>query len=226
MANPGAMAVLRSSPIFRGVAEELLTEVAALCRNRIYRRGDAVFKEGTAGTKLYGVISGRLLITTASEKGLELHLNVIEPGEIVGEIAFLDGGPRTATGRAAETSTCFEMDRAAFFKLLERSPELSTHLLQLVCKRVRWMTKLAADSAFLSVPERLAVRLRDLARPAVSPSQEASHAAEVRISQSDLAQFLGVSRQVVNGYLRAWEREGRIELGRGSIRIRDMTALS
>jgi CRP-like cAMP-binding protein len=220
------MAVLRGSPIFRGVAEEVLNEVAGLCRNRMYRRGEAVFKEGTAGTKLYGLISGRLLITTTSEKGLELHLNVIEPGEIVGEIAFLDGGLRTATGRAAESSTCFEIDRAAFFKLLERSPELSTHLLQLVCKRVRWMTKLAADSAFLSVPERLAVRLRDLARPPASPSKEASRAAEVRISQSDLAQFLGVSRQVVNGYLRAWEREGRIELARGSIRIRDMTAFS
>jgi CRP-like cAMP-binding protein len=220
------MAVLRGSPIFRGVAEDVLMEVAGLCRNRIYRRGEAVFKEGTAGTKLYGLISGRLLITTTSEKGLELHLNVIEPGEIVGEIAFLDGGLRTATGRAADASTCFEIDRAAFFKLLERSPELSTHLLQLVCQRVRWMTKLAADSAFLSVPERLAVRLRDLARPAASSSKDASHAAEVRISQSDLAQFLGVSRQVVNGYLRAWEREGRIQLARGSIRIRDMTALS
>lgn len=225
MPNPGALAVLRSSPIFRGIDEDLLTEVAGLCRNRVYRRGESVFKEGSQGTKLYGVISGRLLITTTSDKGLELHLNVVEPGEIVGEIAFLDGGCRTATGRAAETSTCFEMDRAAFFKLLERSPQLSTHLLQLVCKRVRFMTKLAADSAFLSVPERLAVRLRDLAKPVVSATDGSSRTAEVRISQADLAQFLGISRQVVNGYLRAWEREGHIELGRGSIRIRDLAAL-
>jgi CRP-like cAMP-binding protein len=225
MLNSGALAVLRSSPIFRGVAEELLAEVAGLCRNRVYRRGEAVFEEGTAGTKLYGVISGRLLITTTSEKGSELNLNVVEPGEIVGEIAFLDGGPRTATGRAAETSTCFEMDRAAFFKLLERSPQLSAHLLQLVCKRVRWMTKLAADSAFLTVPERLAVRLRDLAKPASSHDADA-RAVEVKISQAELAQFLGISRQVVNGYLRAWEREGHLELGRGSIKIKDLAALS
>ena len=225
MPNSGALAVLRSSPIFRGVAEELLGEVAVLCRNRVYRRGDAVFEEGTPGTKLYGVISGRLLITTTSEKGLELNLNVVEPGEIVGEIAFLDGGLRTATGRAAETSTCFEMDRVAFFKLLERSPQLSAHLLQLVCKRVRWMTKLAADSAFLTVPERLAVRLRDLAKPAPTGAHDV-RTAEVKISQAQLAQFLGISRQVVNGYLRAWEREGHLELGRGSIRIKDLTALS
>lgn len=227
MTNSGALAVLRSSPIFRGVAEEIIGEVAALCRNRVYRRGEAVFKEGTAGTKLYGVISGRLLITTTSERGFELNLNVVEPGEIVGEIAFLDGGLRTATGRAAETSTCFEMERVAFFKLLERSPQLSAHLLQLVCKRVRWMTKLAADSAFLTVPERLAVRLRDLAKPARDPNgSDGAQTAEVKISQTELAQFLGISRQVVNGYLRAWEREGHLELGRGSIRIKDLRALS
>jgi len=220
MTNAGAMAVLRSSPIFRGVAEEVLQDVASLCRNHVYRRGEAVFKEGTSGTKLYGLISGRLLITTTSEKGHELHLNVVEPGEIVGEIAFLDGGLRTATGRAAEPSTCFEIDRLAFFKLLERTPELSTHLLQLVCQRVRWMTKLAADSAFLSVPERLAVRLKHLARRFDDDS------AEVKISQTDLAQFLGVSRQVVNGYLREWERDGRIELARGSIRIKKLSALA
>lgn len=221
MPNSGALSVLRGSPIFRGVPEDLLEEVAALCRNRVYRRSEIVFKEGSPGAKLYGVISGRLLITTTSEKGLELHLNVIGPGEVVGEIAFLDGGPRTATGRAAETSTCFEMDRAPFFRLLDRTPQLSTHLLQLVCKRVRWMTKLAADSAFLSVPERLAARLRDLARHGAAAD---SH--EVKISQADLAQFVGISRQVVNGYLRAWEREGRVELRRGSIRIKDLASLA
>lgn len=220
MLNPGAMSVLRVNPIFQGLPPQLLIDVSTLCKNREYRRGQIVFEEGAPGSKLYGVISGRLIITTSSATGLELHLNIVEQGEIVGEIAFLDGGLRTATGRAAEPSICFEIDRAAFFQLLERTPELSTHLLQLVCKRVRWMTKLAGDSAFLSVPERLALRLRDLAR-----ANATAECSEVRISQSELAHFLGISRQVVNGYLRAWEREGRVELGRGSIRIKDLTLL-
>ena len=59
------------------------------------------------------------------------------------------GLSRTATGRAAEAVTCFEIDRTPFFKLMERTPLLSVHLLQLVCRRVRWMTRLVADSAFL-----------------------------------------------------------------------------
>lgn len=215
------MTVLRASPIFHGLAPETLLEVGALCRNRSYRRGETVFTEGTAGTKLFGIISGRLLITTSSSGGRELHLNVLEAGEIIGEIAFLDGGMRTATGRAAEPTTCFEIDRGAFYELLNRKPQLAIHLLQLLCKRSRWMTKLVADSIFLSVPERLATRLRDLAKPAADSGE-----LEVRISQDELAHFLGISRQVVNGYLRDWERKGRVQLGRGTIRIRDVTALN
>ena len=218
MPNPGAMSVLRISPIFRDLPRELLDELAALCRNHEYRPGEIVFEEGRPGTKLYGLISGRLVITTTSARGVQLNLNVAERGEIVGEIAFLDGGPRTATGRATEPTTCFEIDRADFFALLDRLPQLSAHLLQLVCRRVRWMTKLVGDSAFLSVQERLAIRLHDLAKPSGR-----AECCEVRISQAELAQFLGISRQVVNGYLRAWERQGRVELARGSIRIKNLT---
>jgi len=222
MRNPAALSVLRQNPIFAGVPPDLLAKIEPLCRNRNYRRGEEVFTEGTAGTKLYGVISGRLMITTSSPKGSQLHLNVVGQGEIVGEIAFLDGGSRTATGRAAEPSTCFEIDRAAFFELLRRSPELGAHLLELVCRRVRWMTRLVADSAFLSVPERLATRLRHLAEPSGTNKTDV----EVRISQAELAQFLGISRQVVNGYLRTWQKAGRVELARGTIRIRNIGELS
>jgi CRP-like cAMP-binding protein len=221
MANSGAMSVLRRNPIFEGVDQSVLEDVAALCRNRHYARGETVFEEGTAGAKLHGVIAGRLIITTTSAQGLELNLNVAEPGEIIGEIAFLDGGLRTATARAAEPSTCFEIDREPFFGLLDRSAQLSAQLLQLVCKRVRWMTKLAADSAFLSVPQRLALHLRYLAKP----STDGSAVLEVRISQAELADFLGVSRQVVNGYLQVWRKDGRIDVSRGTIRIKDLMAL-
>jgi CRP/FNR family transcriptional regulator, cyclic AMP receptor protein len=217
MANPGAMEVLRNKPIICGLPGDVLLRLVNLSRNRDYRRGQVVFTEGTPGTRLFGIISGRLLITTASPLGEELHLNVVGPGEILGEIAFLDGAVRTATGRAAEPTTCFEIERAPFIRLLENSPQLSTHLLRLVCKRVRWMTRLVADSAFLSVPERLAARLNDLV--------ELDRRTEVRISQNDLACFLGISRQAVNGYLRAWERAGYIELARGAIRVKDLSAL-
>src|SRR5688572_435612 len=112
MANPGAMEVLRNNPIFCGLPADLLLRLSNMSRNRDYRRGQVVFTEGTPGTRLFGIIAGRLLITAASPLGEERHLNVVGPGEILGEIAFLDGAVRTATGRAAEPTTCFEIERA------------------------------------------------------------------------------------------------------------------
>jgi CRP-like cAMP-binding protein len=216
MSNPAALSVLKGNPVFRGLPDRQLLEIAAICQNRRYRRGEIVFAEGTLGTRLYGVIAGRIMISTTSLEGRALHLNVAWPGEVVGEIAFLDGGKRTATGKAASPLSCFEIDRAAFFQLLDRRPQLTVHLLQLVCSRVREMTRSAADSAFLTIPQRLATRMRDLAQPQNGPGT-----AEVRISQGELAEFLGISRQVVNGYLRAWQRAGRVELARGKILIKD-----
>ena len=219
MSNQAALPVLRTSPIFRGLSDAVLESISTLCRIRRYGRGEMLFAEGDPGLKLYGVIEGRLIITASSPHGSELHLNVATTGEVIGEIAFLDGGTRTASARAAEPTTCFELDRPAFFSLLAECPELSTHLLQLVCRRVREMTKLVADSAFLSVSQRLAARLRSLAT--LLPDG----VAEVRISQAELADFLGVSRQVVNGYLQIWKRDGLLDVARGAIRIRDLGAL-
>jgi CRP-like cAMP-binding protein len=219
--NPGAMSVLRGNPIFRELPEDLLTEVAALCENRRYERNQPVFEEGTPGTKLYGVIAGRLWISTSSPEGREFHLNVAEPGDIVGEIAFLDGDMRTATARAAESTTCFEIEREPFFKFLERKPVLGMHLLQLVTRRVRWMTRLVADSVFCSVEQRLATRMLYLGKLL----GDGTKGVEIRISQAELAEFLGISRQVVNSYLSKWRRDGLVTLGRGKIVIHDPVQL-
>ena len=222
MTNPGAFTVLKQNPMFRGLPDSVVMTVSGLCSNRRYDEGKVIFAQGEPGNQLFGVISGRIRITTHSVNGQELHLNVIEPGEIVGEIAFLDDGPRTATGRAAQPTTCFMIQRAPFMKLLEREPGLTVHLLELVCKRVRWTSKLVADSAFLSVPERLASRLSELS--AVEDLDADGHT-KVHISQGDLARFLGCSRQVVNGHLQTWQKQGFVTLARGSIVVHDLSAV-
>jgi CRP-like cAMP-binding protein len=215
------MSVLRGNPIFKELPEDVLTEVAALCENRRYERNETVFAEGTPGTKLYGVIAGSLWISTSSREGRDFHLNVAEAGDIVGEIAFLDGGMRTAAARAAESTTCFEIERAPFFKLLERKAALGMHLLQLVTRRVRWMTRLVADSVFCSVQQRLVTRMLYLAKPV----DDGTKSVEIKISQAELAEFLGISRQVVNSYLSKWRRDGLVTLSRGKIIIRDPVQL-
>lgn len=215
--NTLAVHVLRNSPSFRDLDEQSLEEIEALCANRHFEPGETVFLQGEPGTTLFGVLSGKIRITVSSEAGQELHLNLIEPGEIIGEIAFIDGGPRTATGTAAEPTTCFTIQRAPFFALLDRRPQITRHLLALLCERVRWTSRLVADSAFLSVPDRMLIRLRDLA---ASGEHQEDGGIRIRISQQELADYLGVSRQVVNGYLRDWQRDGRVDLSRGAVTLR------
>ena len=151
-----------------------------------------------------------------SASGQELNLNLIEPGEIVGEIAFIDGGTRTATGTAVDLSQCITIARKPFFALMDRRPQISRHLLTLLCERVRWTSRLVADSAFLSVSDRMASRLLDLAQ--LSPGEVADETI-VRLPQQELADYLGVSRQVVNGYLRQWQKKGQVRLARGTITL-------
>ncbi len=213
--NPAAGAILRQSPAFRGLDGESLREMEALCRNKRFSPGETVFRQGEPGRSLVGVIAGKLRISVTSDDGQDLHLNLIEPGEVVGEIAFIDGGLRTATGTAAEPTTCFLIDRKPFYELLDRRPVIGRHLLALLCERVRWTSRLVADSAFLSVPDRMLRRLQDLA-----PSGETTElGVRIRISQQELADYLGVSRQVINGYLRDWQDAGAVHLSRGTITL-------
>jgi CRP/FNR family cyclic AMP-dependent transcriptional regulator len=214
--NTAAVTILRDSPSFRGLDSESLREIEALCVDRRYETGETVFRQGEPGTALLGVVSGQIRITVNSEQGRELHLNLIESGEIIGEIAFIDGGLRTATGAAAVPTLCFTIQRSPFFALMDKRPQISRHLLSLLCERVRWTSQLVADSAFLSVPDRLLTRLHNLA-----PSGDvlADGTVKVLISQQELADFLGVSRQVVNGYLREWQKQGRVALSRGAITL-------
>lgn len=209
MTNLSAKLVLQQNPIFGSLSSELIDLLSAMAKNREYAAGEIVFREGEPGDVLIGVISGNVNITAASGDGQSLNLNRICAGEIIGEIAFLDGGPRTATGEAAEHTVCFAIPRAPFRKLLRERVELAEQLLRLVCQRVRWTSERVADFAFLTPQARLCRRLLFLASDNV----------QVAISQAELARYLGVSRQVVNGYLRDWQDLGAVKLGRSKITI-------
>jgi len=210
------MDIIRSSPAFRELDEVSLTEIQKLCVTREYAPGETVFRQGEPGHTLVGLISGKLRIAVTSISGKELNLNLIEPGEIVGEIAFIDGGMRTATGTAVSQSQCITISRKPFFSLMDRRPQISRHFLSLLCERVRWTSQLVADSAFLSVPDRMATRLLDLAQ---AESREILEEVVVRLPQQELADYLGISRQVVNGYLREWQQKGQVRLARGTVTL-------
>ncbi len=106
--------------------------------------------------------------------------------------------------------------------LLQREPELVSHVLELLCQRVRWLSGLTEDSALLPAPARLARRLLTLGK---LHGQAAPRGIRLSLSQEDLAHFVSLSRQVVNQYLQSWKAAGWVELGRNNITVIDTDAL-
>ena len=218
-----ATAVLQRNYLFRGLPEAALLRVAALATRRSYDKGEIIFAQGDDGDALYGVASGRVRISASGAAGQEVFLNIMEPGDTFGEIAVMDGLPRTASATALDQTTLIVIKRRDFLRLLEREPRLAIHLLKLMCERVRWTSELVEESAFLTGPARLAKRLLILA--SLHGRSVEVGKLELRISQAELARFLGITRQIVNQHLSDWRRHGWVELGRSRIVIRNAEAL-
>jgi CRP/FNR family cyclic AMP-dependent transcriptional regulator len=211
-----ARTILERTRLFRGLPQAKIDQISALSTRRSYGTGAIVFSQADPGDALYGVVTGKIRISASSPDGREMFLNIMEPGDTFGEIALLDGRHRTATASATSPSDLIIIARVHFLNLLAREPELVSHVIQLLCERIRWTSGLAEESALLSVPERLVRRLLSLGK---LHGREAPSGVELSISQEEVARFLGLSRQAVNQYLQDWKIKGWLTLGRGKIII-------
>jgi CRP/FNR family transcriptional regulator, cyclic AMP receptor protein len=214
--------MLQRSPLFRGLSPVALERIAELAVQRSFREGEIVFSQGNAGDALYAVVTGKIRISAGAADGREIFLNIMEPGDTFGEIALLDGGTRTATATATAASELVSIRREHFVGLLEREPRVALELLRLCGERLRWTSGLVEDAALRNASTRLAKRVLSLGQ---LHGQRVSGGLTLRISQEDLASFLGVSRQVVNQYLQDWKGRGWVNLGRGVITVRDEAAI-
>jgi len=217
-----ARAVLKANRLFRELPDGTLDKLAALAIRRTLKRGARIFAQGDPGDALLGLIAGQVRISATTPAGKEVFLNIMEPGDSFGEIGVLDGEARTASAAALTDCELFVIRRRDLLEALERDPKLATHLIALLCRRLRWTSELIEEAAFLSVHGRLARRLLRLAdeHGAVTPA-----GVTLRLSQAELASFMSVSRQIVNQYLQEWRRRGFIELGRGRVTITDPAGL-
>src|SRR5690606_23923942 len=162
-AGLSADALLKRNYMFRGLPERTLQRISALAGRKLYQKGAVIFPQGDPGDALYGVASGRVRISASGAGGREVFLNIMEPGDTFGEIAVMDGLPRTAGATALERTALIVLKRVDFLALVEREPQIALHLLKLLCQRLRWTSELVEESAFLSGPARLAKRLLILA---------------------------------------------------------------
>ena len=216
--RPDRRELISALPLLARLDDESRRALARCAQVRDVAAGVTVFAQGDAADALYVVTSGELRVVVASATGDEATIAVIRPGEACGELGLIDGQPRSATVIASERSKLLSVRRADFIEWLRPRPDAALALLETLSIRLRRMDETLADFAFLALPQRLAKRLLELAN-----ASEGN--ALIRVTQAELASMLGVSRESVNKELNALAREGWIELGRGSVRVKDVEAL-
>ncbi len=210
---------LLGSPLFAAMRPEELDEILKFASERRVRRGQTIFQRGDSGSSMMVVLRGRIRISSISGDGKEVTLNVINPGDVTGELALLDGKPRSADGAAIEDSLLLVVERRHFVPFLMHNQDLTLRLLTVLCEKVRRTSMALEEIALFDLPERLARVLLKLAEDYGRPGPAGTRI-DLKLSQRDLSNLVAASRESVNKQLRAWREDGIVELDGGFIVLR------
>ena len=215
---------LRRCALFAHVDDPGLTTLAGLMRPRRFRRNEVIFHQDDIGGSLHIVVEGGVKIVLPSQEGDEAIIASLKPGDFFGELALLDGAPRSTTATALEATETLALPRDQFLRLLPEDPRLVTALLRALAGELRRLTGHVEELHFLDLSGRLTMRLVRLARdtdPAASGRVELNWP----FTQSDLAAMIGGTRQSVNKLLSGLVEDGLLEIDRETLVIRDLARL-
>jgi CRP-like cAMP-binding protein len=217
--HPALLPFLQTLPIFAGLEERTLGLLARVSHTKKVCKGEILFFQGDPGDAAYIVRHGTIGIVLTTPDGRELFINEMRTGELFGELALLQDEPRSARAVAWEDSEVVWIPRREFLALVDAQPSLMRQLLETIADRLRNSGERERALAFLDAPARLA-------RVLIQKVKEEGEADDlVMISQEELAQFVGVTRQTVTRILGDWRRDGWIITGRGRIMLVDQAAL-
>jgi CRP/FNR family transcriptional regulator, cyclic AMP receptor protein len=208
--------------LFRGLAQEELTALISRAHVKQYAPGETIFLMGSPGDSMMAVLSGSIRISIPSPEGKEIVLTVLHPGEILGEIALLDGKGRSADARAMnETSYLAVLNRRDVMSFLDRHPRAWSALVEVLCERLRRTDEQFIEVAFLQVPIRLAKAMLRL----TDQHTDAKLRSEIHLSQRELGSMIGATRESVNKCLGDWQQRGVVRIEGSAIKIRNREAL-
>lgn len=212
------------SALFSGLDEADLQAILALAHEERHGARQVVFREGEPGDRLLVLLEGRVKVSLTSAEGKEAILSLPEPGQLIGEMSLLDGGSRSATVTAMEASRFLAIRRKDFLAFLETRPQVALSLLQALSLRLRATNDTVGNLSFLSLPARLARILLNLGQ------QYGKHTGEgivigLKISQEELGNLVGVSRESVNRQVRLWVESGVLDYAHGILILKNSDAL-
>jgi CRP/FNR family transcriptional regulator, cyclic AMP receptor protein len=216
--------VLKETPLFEALSDEDASALRAGISNVHLDRGERLFSEGDAGDKLYIILEGKIKLTKAAPDGRENLLSVHGLGEMFGELSLFDPIPRTSSATAVTSARLAGLAHDDLRTWLSSRPEVAMHLLQALAQRLRRINDVKADLVFTDVPGRVAKALLDLAdRFGVMTPEgiQVNH----DLTQEELAQLVGASRETVNKALADFTARGWIQLAAKSVLVTDTDRL-
>jgi CRP/FNR family transcriptional regulator, cyclic AMP receptor protein len=216
-----ARRLLANCILFRGLVTGERDEVVARARIRHFAAGETIFLMGSPGTSMIAVLRGTVRISVPSPEGREIVLAILQPGEVFGEIALLDGKERTADARAMTGCDLAVLERRDVMEFLERQPNAWPRLVEVLCGRLRASDLHMAELAM----QPLAVRLAKVLLRMVHPETLGRPADRVQVSQRELGNIVGAARESVNKCLSEWQRSGCVRIEGTWITISDRVML-
>jgi CRP/FNR family transcriptional regulator, cyclic AMP receptor protein len=219
-----ASAALGQSGLFQQLSDNERDALFARARTHRYAADENIFLMGSPGDDMLAVVSGTIRISMPSPDGKELVLAVLGPGEICGEIALLDGKERTADANAATDCSVVMLERREVLAFLAKHPGAWTKLVDVLCARMRTVDHQMAEFALAPLPMRLAKALLRLASPQ-GGAADGIAIESVHLTQRELGNVIGATRESVNKHLRAWQRRGCVRIGDRLIVITDRARL-
>ena len=217
--------ILARAGIFQGVEPNAVAALTKQLQPVDFPRGHTVFAEGEPGDRLYIIISGKVKIGRRSPDGRENLLTIMGPSDMFGELSIFDPGPRTSTATCVTDVRAYSMDRTALKEWISQRPEIAEQLLRVVARRLRRTNNLLADLIFTDVPGRVAKALLQLAQR--FGSQEAGLLRVTHdLTQEEIAQLVGASRETVNKALADFAQRGWIKLEARAVVLLDTDRLA
>ena len=203
--------VLRQAPLFSSLDDEAAASLRSSMSETRIGRGDVLFHEGDSGDRLYVVTDGKIKLGRTSADGRENLLAILGPGQMFGELSLFDPGPRSATATAVTPCTLMSLGHDELLRWLEDQPGVARALLHQLAARLRKTSDVVADLVFSDVPGRVAKALLDLSRRFGRTADDGIHVHH-DLTQEELAQLVGASRETVNKALADFAMRGWLRL--------------
>jgi len=219
-----AAKLLAQTELFGSLAADALRGLAERTVSKAVDKGEAVFREGEEGNSLYVVVEGRVKVTVSSGEGSEMVMATLRPPQVFGELSLVDGGRRSATAVALEPTILLGLDRNSLLDVMHRYHTPVDDLLRTLGALIRRLTDQASDLVFLDLQGRVA-KLLVTSADRDGADHDGVVTVDLGLTQSELAEMVGGSRQSLNQALHTFEHRGWIEIRGHEVGVLDPEAL-